>query len=995
MANINVGNLPVAISVTGDDYILLDHGGVTKRAKASLIAGTATGFVPTTRSVNAGVGLSGGGTLASDVTLNFDPGTLFAATTMAANDTFVIQQFSTDTPRQIVFADAMKGIGTLPSSPALNLAADKFVVLRAADGDTYSATASQISIAAGNVPAGGTTGQSLVKKTDADYDTEWSTGGFLPQPPGYLFGGPASGPSAAPDFRALVGTDLPNPGVSSKGGVYSYAAVSNQFLTQIGTDGSVVSAQPSFSNISGTATVSQGGTGVTSTTAYALIAGGTTTTGPLQSLSGVGTSGQVLVSNGAAALPTWQTATSAIGQALTRVDDTNVTLTLGGAPTTALLSATSITAGWSGQLSLARGGTAANLTASLGGIVYSTATAMAILAGTATAGQHLQSGASAAPSWTTATFPSTAAAGTVLAAGTANTITATATPTLGVAGTTLGTLAFAGNTSGAVTIQPQAAAGTYNFNLPTSAGTAGQPLLSGGGGATAMSFGTLGVAGGGTAATSFTAYAVICGGTTTTGALQSVASVGTSGQILTSNGAGALPTFQSATTALGQALTKADDTNVTLTLGGAPTTALLSATSITAGWTGQLSLTRGGTNASLTASNGGIIYSTASAMAVLAGTATANQVLLSGSSTTPAWSTATYPATTTINQLLYSSSANTIAGLATANGAILNASSSGVPSMTITPTLGVQQTSRGQLILANTAAGAFAATLQSSNSASAATTITLPPDAGTNGYVLSTDGAGTTSWIAVGGTGTVTSVAASFTGGLVSIGGSPITAAGTLAFTVAGTSGGVPYFSSASTWASSAALAANAIVLGGGAGAAPATTTTGTGVVTAIGNAVNASGGLITYASYAPASGKTLTVSNSLTLAGTDSTTMTFPSTSSTVITTGNTATITKGYTVTPNNIGTVSSGTTTLDPTNGNYQYLSNNGAFTLAAPSSDCAIDLLVTNAGSAGAITFSGFTVGSSTGSALTTTNTNKFIISIRRINSVSTYSIYALQ
>lgn len=44
------------------------------------------------------------------------------------------------------------------------------------------------------------------------------------------------------------------------------------------------------------------------------------------------------------------------------------------------------------------------------------------------------------------------------------------------------------------------------------------------------------------------------------------------------------------------ALTKTDDTNVTLTLGGAPTTALLEATSITVGWTGTLGVARGGTN---------------------------------------------------------------------------------------------------------------------------------------------------------------------------------------------------------------------------------------------------------------------------------------------------------------------------------------------------------------------------------------------------------------
>ena len=84
-------------------------------------------------------------------------------------------------------------------------------------------------------------------------------------------------------------------------------------------------------------------------------------------------------------------------------------------------------------------------------------------------------------------------------------------------------------------------------------------------------------------------------------------------------------------------------------------------------------------------------------------------------------------------------------------------------------------------------------------------------------------------------TGSVTSVAQSFTGGLISVAGSPITTSGTLALTVAGTSGGVPYFSSGSTWASSAALTSGALVTGGGAGAAPATITTGTGVTTALG----------------------------------------------------------------------------------------------------------------------------------------------------------------
>lgn len=47
-----------------------------------------------------------------------------------------------------------------------------------------------------------------------------------------------------------------------------------------------------------------------------------------------------------------------------------------------------------------------------------------------------------------------------------------------------------------------------------------------------------------------------------------------------------------------QALTKTDDTNVTLTLGGTPATALLAAVSLTLGWTGELAVSRGGTGQS-------------------------------------------------------------------------------------------------------------------------------------------------------------------------------------------------------------------------------------------------------------------------------------------------------------------------------------------------------------------------------------------------------------
>lgn len=52
------------------------------------------------------------------------------------------------------------------------------------------------------------------------------------------------------------------------------------------------------------------------------------------------------------------------------------------------------------------------------------------------------------------------------------------------------------------------------------------------------------------------------------------------------------------------ALTKTDDTNVTLTLGGSASTALLNAASLTLGWTGTLAVGRGGLGISTTPSNG-------------------------------------------------------------------------------------------------------------------------------------------------------------------------------------------------------------------------------------------------------------------------------------------------------------------------------------------------------------------------------------------------------
>lgn len=88
-------------------------------------------------------------------------------------------------------------------------------------------------------------------------------------------------------------------------------------------------------------------------------------------------------------------------------------------------------------------------------------------------------------------------------------------------------------------------AGTATITNVAPSATAGIPLVSNGAAAD-PSFTTAVVAGGGTGATSFTAYAPVIAGTTATGPFQSASTgLATAGFVLTSNGAAAVPSFQS------------------------------------------------------------------------------------------------------------------------------------------------------------------------------------------------------------------------------------------------------------------------------------------------------------------------------------------------------------------------------------------------------------------------------------------------------------------
>lgn len=99
---------------------------------------------------------------------------------------------------------------------------------------------------------------------------------------------------------------------------------------------------------------------------------------------------------------------------------------------------------------------------------------------------------------------------------------------------------------------------------------------------------------------------------------------------------------------------------------------------------------------------------------------------------------------------------------------------------------------------------------------------------------------------------------------------------------------------------------------------------------------------------------------------------------------------LTAGYSATVYNNGTQTSGTLTPDEADGNKQRAVNGGAFTLAPPSNYTNIEILLTNDGSAGTVTTSGFT--RVIGDSLTTTSGDEFLLQISTTtDGTSTFSL----
>jgi hypothetical protein len=263
---------------------------------------------------------------------------------------FYIKADSTITKGQLImFTGAVGASGVIRGAPATGLTDGQYIMGIAAENIASNGFGLVTSF--GHVRGWNTTG--------APIGEVWADGDILYYNPS-VAGGLTKTQPTAPNVKATIAVVV-NAAPAGSGDVFvristgsvlggtdsnvQFGTLSNNDLIQYDSDLQYwKNVAPSAISI-GTATNLAGGTA--GAVPYQTAPGTTT-------FRSIGTANQVFRVNAGATAPEWVSPA-----ALSKVDDTNVTLTLGGNPTNALLAAASLTLGWTGQLSIARGGSGA------------------------------------------------------------------------------------------------------------------------------------------------------------------------------------------------------------------------------------------------------------------------------------------------------------------------------------------------------------------------------------------------------------------------------------------------------------------------------------------------------------------------------------------------------------------------------------------------------------------------------------------------------------
>lgn len=159
-----------------------------------------------------------------------------------------------------------------------------------------------VSLTDGQLTVGQTGSTPLAKTIGGDCTLAASGSMVCLKANGVLFATIATSGSASDlSTGTVAAARLPNPSSSTIGGVQSIVAATHQWIDSISTLGIPHQSQPAFTDISGTATVGQGGTGLTSGTSGGIVA--FTASGTLAS-SGALTANAPVIGGGAGVAPT-------------------------------------------------------------------------------------------------------------------------------------------------------------------------------------------------------------------------------------------------------------------------------------------------------------------------------------------------------------------------------------------------------------------------------------------------------------------------------------------------------------------------------------------------------------------------------------------------------------------------------------------------------------------------------------------------------------------